>query len=346
MAVTKKSDLFIPQVVEGKIATNYGNTIVVSRYAKTLKTLVGQPGDTVTRYQYQYIGDAAVLNEGADDTPVKLTASPVTKTIVKVSKQVLLTDESINSGAGDPWGEGAEQIGMSIAIKDDKDAITELLTTQLTASGANLAKAIVAGRKVFGERGLKLRNILFAHTADYYEMLQDYQNWIPASEIAANIGIKGAVGMYMGAYIIPTDTVAAQAPVLMLEGALVKEMKRGFLAERDRDLTNYTWLLAGSEHRIFWLQDATKAVKLSTYGVSLNKKTATVTAAAGDAHTTSLTATTTPAGETVTWTSSDSTKATVSSGTVTGVAAGTATITATITVDGHDYTDSCVVTVS
>lgn len=53
-----------------------------------------------------------------------------------------------------------------------------------------------------------------------------------------------------------------------------------------------------------------------------------------------------PSDAVVTWTSSDSTKATVSSGTVTGVAAGTATITASITVNSKTYSDTCVVTVT
>ena len=76
--------------------------------------------------------------------------------------------------------------------------------------------------------------------------------------------------------------------------------------------------------------------------VSLNKSTASV--AAGS--TVSLTATTIPAGETVTWSTSNSSKATVSNGTVTGVAAGSATITASITVGGKTVTDKCVVTVT
>lgn len=60
-----------------------------------------------------------------------------------------------------------------------------------------------------------------------------------------------------------------------------------------------------------------------------------------------LYATTRPIGESVTYTSSDTEKATVNStGVVTGVAAGTSTITAKITVNGTNYTDSCVVTVS
>ena len=76
--------------------------------------------------------------------------------------------------------------------------------------------------------------------------------------------------------------------------------------------------------------------------VKLDKKTATV-AVEG---TTTLTADKYPASATVTWASSDSTVATVSNGTVTGVKAGTANITASITVDGETYTDTCVVTVS
>lgn len=75
--------------------------------------------------------------------------------------------------------------------------------------------------------------------------------------------------------------------------------------------------------------------------VQVNAHTATV--AVGGTKT--LTAATVPAGETVTWTSSDSTKASVSNGVVTGVAAGTATITASITVSGVSYTDTCTVTV-
>ena len=76
--------------------------------------------------------------------------------------------------------------------------------------------------------------------------------------------------------------------------------------------------------------------------ISLNKTSASV--AAGS--TTSITATTNPAGETVTWSSSDTSIATVSNGTVTGVAAGNAIITASITVGGQKYTAQCAVTVT
>lgn len=60
-----------------------------------------------------------------------------------------------------------------------------------------------------------------------------------------------------------------------------------------------------------------------------------------------LTATTTPSGQSVTWTSSNPSVATVdSNGGVTGRKAGTATITASITNGGKTYTASCQVTVT
>jgi uncharacterized protein YjdB len=59
-----------------------------------------------------------------------------------------------------------------------------------------------------------------------------------------------------------------------------------------------------------------------------------------------LTATTIPAGETVTWASSDSTVATVSGGTVTAVGAGTATITASTGSGSGADSATCTVTVT
>ena len=82
----------------------------------------------------------------------------------------------------------------------------------------------------------------------------------------------------------------------------------------------------------------------TTPSVTLNKESTTLSLSGTDEET--LTAVTVPAGETVTWTTSDDTVAEVAAGVVTAKAQGTATITAKITVDGHDYTDTCSVTVT
>jgi len=76
-------------------------------------------------------------------------------------------------------------------------------------------------------------------------------------------------------------------------------------------------------------------------GISLDNSALTITVGSSAV----LTATTVPAGGTVTWASSDSTKATVASGTVTGAAAGSTDITASVTVDGVEYSAVCAVTV-
>ena len=79
----------------------------------------------------------------------------------------------------------------------------------------------------------------------------------------------------------------------------------------------------------------------SAPGIVLNQKNITVKV--GDTY--ALTAVTTPAGSTVTWTSNATAKATVSGGVVTGAAAGYAVISASITESTVTYTDICTVTV-
>lgn len=77
--------------------------------------------------------------------------------------------------------------------------------------------------------------------------------------------------------------------------------------------------------------------------VTLDKSTLSITVGGA---TGSLSATVSPVGSAVTWSSSDTAIATVSSGTVTAVKAGTCTVYATITVDGVDYKAGCAVTVA
>lgn len=81
---------------------------------------------------------------------------------------------------------------------------------------------------------------------------------------------------------------------------------------------------------------------LTLVSVTFDKATAAITGTG----TATITPTTNPAGQTVTWASSDESVATVSSGTVTGVAAGTATITGTIEYMGASASAECVVTVT
>ena len=79
-----------------------------------------------------------------------------------------------------------------------------------------------------------------------------------------------------------------------------------------------------------------------TVSVTLDKHVTELTA--GDTGT--LTATTLPAGQTVTWTSGSSSVATVDGGTVSAEGAGNTIIAASITKDGVTYNDTCTVIVA
>lgn len=80
----------------------------------------------------------------------------------------------------------------------------------------------------------------------------------------------------------------------------------------------------------------------ATPEVNLNKHAVTIV----DGSTATLTATTKPASQTITWTSGSSSVATVSSnGVITAEGAGSTIVTASITVEGVTYTDTCTVIV-
>ena len=83
-------------------------------------------------------------------------------------------------------------------------------------------------------------------------------------------------------------------------------------------------------------------VTVNTPSISLSQTSKTMTV--GDRAT--LTATTTPSGQSVSWTSSNSSVASVSNGAVTAKASGTATITAKFTYNGKSYSKTCNITVN
>lgn len=110
---------------------------------------------------------------------------------------------------------------------------------------------------------------------------------------------------------------------------------------KPEDVTQ-TFIQTHEMRAIMSTQNAVVFIVSTDPSVTLDQNEVTIEAS----DTVTLKASTYPAGETVTWTSSNTSAATVSSGVVTGVAAGKTTITASITVGGNTYTDTCAVTVT
>ena len=180
-----------------------------------------------------------------------------------------------------------------------------------------------------------------AHGLTYIKDFMGYSTLflLSAPDIPRHKVIATAVENIDLYYIDPSDSDFAQ---LGLEYTVRGETNLiGFHAEGNYShAVGESYALMGMK---LWAEylDGIAVITLNP-SVTLDKPTATV----ADGSTVSLTATTLPAGETVTWTTSNSSVATVSSGTVTGVDPGTAVITASITVNGITYTDSSTVTVT
>lgn len=132
-AITKKSDIIIPQVMGEMINAKITALAKITPYAKVDTTLQGVPGDTKTVPSWNYVGDAIEVNEGDEIETKKLTASSTTFTIKKAMQSIGITQESVNSGLGNPIGQGESQLAKSIMGKVDNDLLAAAYTaTKLT----------------------------------------------------------------------------------------------------------------------------------------------------------------------------------------------------------------------
>ena len=266
---TYLSNLFNPQVVADLISTKLIDNIVFAPLARVDYTLQGRAGNTVTLPYYSYIGMASQVNEG-EDIPIKqLTQTTTQVTIVKYGIAAQLTDEAVLSGYGDPINEAASQIVTSIADRVDAQLLAALAANTASAqnyatSGSDVALTpddIPLALAKFGE-DIDDSKVLLV-TPDFYAQLVG-SNWIPASEIAANIRMKGAVGMAYGCQVVVSNRLVSDGSLYIVKpGALGLFIKRDTFVEMDRDILNQSTVIAGSKLMAPYLLNPAKMVKLS-----------------------------------------------------------------------------------
>lgn len=266
---TYLSSLFNPQVVADLIDTKLTDNMVFAPLARIDNTLEGRAGNTVTLPYYSYIGKASSVSEGYDIPIAKLTQLTSSVTIVKYGKAVQITDEAVLSGYGDPLGEAAKQIALSI-----DDALDTALLAALAANSASEQNYQTSASTValepsdiplalakFGEDNDGTK-VLFA-TPDFYAKLVG-KDWIPASEIAAGVRVRGSVGMAYGCQVIVSNRLKTDgAMYIVKQGALAVFMKRNAMIETDRDILNQSTVLAGSILCAPYLMNPAAMIKLS-----------------------------------------------------------------------------------
>lgn len=273
MAITLLANLINPQVIADFIEQKLVDNMVFAPLATIDYTLEGKAGDTISYPAYQYIGDASTLSEASTLSVATLTASMVSVTVHKIAQGVELSDEAVLSGLGDPVGEGVSQITLALASGIDNEMLTTLstigstMTYQTSASTvAPVDTDIIDALELFGEDidGTKVAIVPPAVYTSMRKTGKDSGNWIPASELSAQIAIKGAVGEYQGCQVIVSNKLKTSGNIYIVKpNALRLIMKRGALVETDRDILKFTNVITGSVHFATYLYNASGAIKIT-----------------------------------------------------------------------------------
>jgi hypothetical protein len=259
---TRLSSIINPQVLADMIETKLVNAMKFTPLCMIDNTLAGRAGDTVTLPQYAYIGDAADVNELGAVGITELTATTQAVKVKKVGKGATISDEAMLSGYGDPVGEIGNQLLTSIASKVDNDVLAALgnatkIYPVVSVTPSDVNNALVK----FGE-DFEGDKYLFISPASY-PAFRDTKDWVPASELAANIAVGGVVGMIYGCYVVATNKIATTDTAYIVKpGAVALFMKRGTLVESDRDIVHKSTTFTADKHYAPYLYDASKVVKL------------------------------------------------------------------------------------
>lgn len=272
--MTVLENLVNPEVMADLIEKKLHDLIRFLPLAEVDNTLAGRPGDTLYLPSYSYIGDASVLGEGSELTPVSLNAATVSVAVHKVAQGVELSDEAILSGYGDPFGQAAMQVATAIANCVDNEMLNQLKTitgTMLYSTSASTAAIepidINKALEKFGE-DIDVGEKAVVVSPALYTKLRNVKEWLPASEIAANRVLKGAVGEVYGCQIIVSNKLKKAAATseeayIVKPGALRLILKRDTLVETDRDILKFSNVITGSKHEACYLYDSSKAIRLT-----------------------------------------------------------------------------------
>lgn len=268
MAVTKLQNMVDPQVLADMISAELENAIRFSPLARVDRTLVGRPGSTITVPKFKYIGDADDVAEGEAIDLALLETATEDFTIKKAGKGVEITDEAVLSGLGDPIGEAARQLTMSIANKVDNDVLAALDTTSLVYSEGTAwdLDTISNAIDIFNDEDDEPM-VLIMNPKDAAQLRKAVAgNWERASDLGDDIIVRGTYGAVLGAQVVRSRKVPEGTAYLVKEGALAIYMKRNVEIENDRDIVRKTTVITADQHYGAHLYDESKAIKITVTG--------------------------------------------------------------------------------
>ena len=201
---TKLADIINPEVMGPVIGAKVEALCKLTPYAKVDTTLQGVPGDTKTTPSWEYIGDAEDVAEGEEVGTVGLKAGSTTFTIKKDMKAVSITQESINSGLGNPVAQAETQLAKAIAQKVDNDVLDAAYTGTTRVAGDTLAvisyNGIVDAVTQFEDEEDGIEKVMFIHPKQEATLLKD-SNFLSADKFTAGVAVNGAIGKIAGCWV-------------------------------------------------------------------------------------------------------------------------------------------------
>ena len=214
---TKKANIVIPEVMGEMINAKIEALAKITPYAKVDTTLQGVPGDTKTVPSWNYIGDAEDVAEGEEVGLSQMTASTTEFTIKKAMKAIGITEEAINSGLGNPIGQGETQLAKSIVGKVDNDLMDAAYGASMVADNSASVinyNGIVDANAKFEDEEDGIEKVMFIHPQQEADLLKD-PSFLSADKFEAGVAVKGSIGKIGGNWIKKSKKVKNEDGVFL-----------------------------------------------------------------------------------------------------------------------------------
>ena len=273
-AQTQASDLVDPEVMAPAIAGKMENAIKFTKYADLDTTLVGQPGSTITRPKYGYIGAAEDLTEGVPMDTSKMSMTTTEVAVKETGKAVEITEKAIITNVRGTVGEAERKLAIAMADKVEIDYIAALDTALQTVGGSPTTPAkILEAVTVFDSEG-DLDLVLFMNPADYTTLVQNLltvggtvqERALTSGQVSELLGLKAiersrrvAAGKgYLQIYST-TAPEESEDPASAVEIVLKQDVG----VNKDADILKRTVVIAANRHYVVNLKDDKGVVKFT-----------------------------------------------------------------------------------
>lgn len=268
---TKLENIINPQVLADMVSAELPNALQLSGLYRVDRTLTGRPGNTITIPVWSYIGAADDLEEGAEGTVTQMTATDQDFTVKKAVKNIVLTDEAVLSGYGDPMGEAARQLRMSIADKVDNDGVALLKAfedNQVEHTGKLSYEAVCAALDKFADEEQGGDKIILVGQEGIRNLRLDprFSDAYTLGNGSDSVIKTGVVGSIAGCQVKISNKISGVSTgvaFVLKPQALTAFIKRDVNLETERQVLKKQTLISVDEHFVVAIEDKSKVVRIN-----------------------------------------------------------------------------------